>query len=179
MKYLRRFLFFITSRLFWVTLLSAIFIITFYLAMNASNIYIVITDGMRARAGVVLMQDDASELSKFFGRSFLETDETLRVGMSDASPYAHYDIRGFDHRIKMEWMWSWPWEDVARADIVESIPAIDGKVKSSRREAVIAAMGEGAVSPPPWSTGHYRVTLARTGGQWRITNLQLLETARP
>lgn len=179
MKYLRRFLFFITSRMFWVTLLSAVFVISFYLAMNAANIYIVITDGLKARAGVVLMQEDASELSKFFGRNFLETDETLRVGMSDASPYANYDIRGFDHRVKMEWMWSWPWEDVARADIVESVPAIDGKVKSSKREAVVEAMGEEAVSPPAWSTCRYRVTLARTGGQWKITNLQLLETISP
>ena len=46
MKYLRRFLFFITSRMFWVTLLSAVFVISFYLAMNAANIYIVITDGL-------------------------------------------------------------------------------------------------------------------------------------
>lgn len=175
MKYLRRFLFFITSRMFWVTLLSALFIVVFYLAMNTANLYILITDGLKARAGVVLMQESASELSKFFGREFLESDETLRIGLSENSPYANYDIRGFDHRVKLESIWSWPWEDVARADIVETIPAIDGKVKSSVREAVIAVSGEGAVAPPAWRSCRYRVTFNRSGGQWRITNLQLIE----
>ena len=175
MKYLRRFLFFITSRMFWVTLLSAVFVISFYLAMNAANIYIVITDGLKARAGVVLMQEDASELSKFFGRDFLETDETLRVGMSDASPYANYDIRGFDHRVRMVSVWSWPWENVARAEIIESIPAIDGTIRASRREAALAAGGEERLSPPAWATSRYRVTLTRTAGRWMISNLQLIE----
>lgn len=162
--------------MFWVTLLSAIFIIAFYLAMNFTNMYILLTDGMQARASVVLMQEDASELTKFFRRSFLENDEVLRIGMSESSPYANYDIRGFDHRVSLEWAWSWPWEDIARADFVESVPRIDGKIKASKREAVVEAMGEGAASPPDWSSSRYRATLTRTAGQWKISNLQLLET---
>ena len=179
MRVLKRFLNFIASRMFFLTVISALLIISFYLAMNTANIWVLIDDGLTARASVVLMGTDSSDLSKYFKQEFINQDPVLQVGLSDTSPYKDYEIRGFDHRVKMEWMWSWPWEDVARADIVESVPAIDGKVKSSKREAVVEAMGEDAVSPPAWSTCRYRVTLARTGGQWKITNLQLLETIGP
>lgn len=175
MKYLRRFLFFIASRLFWVTVISALLIVAFYMAMNATNIHILLTDGMKARAGVILLQEDASELTKFFKRDYLESDEQLRVGMSDSSPYADYDIRSFDHRVTLEWMWSWPWENAARADFVEEVPTIDGQVKSARREEVVAAGGEAAIDPPAWPKARYRATLTRVDGQWKISNLQLIE----
>ena len=99
----------------------------------------------------------------------------LQVGLSDASPYKDYEIRGYDHRVTMVNVWSWPWEDVARAEIVESIPAIDGTIRSSRREAALAAGGEERLSPPKWSSARYRVTLVRSAGRWKISNLQMIE----
>lgn len=172
MKYLRRFLWFFTTRMFWFIIIAGILIIAFYTAMNTANIYVLVTDGLNARAGVVLMQQDATELTKFFRRDFLENDQVLRVGMSAQSPYANYDIRGYDHQVKMEWMWCWPWDTVARAEITESISRIDGKVKSSKREEIVAAGGDAAQDPPAWHTGHYRVTLVRSAGQWKISALQ-------
>ena len=64
---------------------------------------------------------------------------------------------------------------MARAEIVESVPAIDGTIRSSRREAALAAGGEDRLSPPKWSTARYRVTLVRSAGRWMISNLQLIE----
>ena len=72
-------------------------------------------------------------------------------------------------------VWSWPWESVARAEVIESVPAIDGAIRASRREAALAAGGEERLSPPKWTTSRYRVTLVRTAGRWKISNLQLLE----
>ena len=63
----------------------------------------------------------------------------------------------------------------ARAEIIESIPAIDGTIRSSRREAALAVGGEARLSPPRWTTSRYRVTLTRTAGRWMISNLQLIE----
>ena len=97
------------------------------------------------------------------------------MGLSDTSPYKDYEIRGFDHRVRMVSVWSWPWENIARAEIIESIPAIDGTIRSSRREAALAAGGEERISPPDWATSRYRVTLTRTAGRWMISNLQLIE----
>lgn len=175
MKYLRRFLWFVTSRMFWIIVIAGILIIAFYTAMNTANIYILLKDGLEARAAVVLTDGDATELTKFFRRDFLENDQVLQVGMSAQSPYSNYDIRGFDHRMTLEWMWCWPWDTVARADLTERIPSIDGKVKSARREEIIAAGGDVAQSPPAWQSGRYRATLVRVAGQWKISALQLVE----
>ena len=175
MRYLRRFLWFMTTRLFWVIVISGALIVSFYLAMNTANIYILLQDGLDARAGVVLVQKEPSELTKFFGSEFLHNDQLLRVGMSEGSPYAHYDIRSYDHTMSLEWVWSWPWDQVARATLVEDVPRIDGKVKAARRDEVIAARGEEAVDPPRWQRARYNVTLARINGQWKISGMQMVE----
>ena len=175
MRKLKRFLGFIASRMFFLTIISALLIISFYLAMNTTNIWVLIDDGLSARAAVVMMNENPSELSKYFRQEFINRDPVLQVGLSDTSPYKDYEIRGFDHRVRMVSVWSWPWENVARAEIIESIPAIDGTIRSSRREAALAAGGEARLSPPDWATSRYRVTLTRTAGRWMISNLQLIE----
>lgn len=175
MRTLKRFLSFIASRMFMLTVVSALLIIAFYLAMNTANIWVLISDGLDARAGVVLMGEGEEELTKYFRQEFLSQDPVLRVALSDTSPYRDYDIRGYDHRVKMISVWSWPWETVARAEIIESIPAIDGTILSSKREAALAEGGEERLSPPKWAMARYRVTLVRSAGKWMISNLQLLE----
>ena len=175
MRVLKRFLNFIASRMFFLTVISALLIISFYLAMNTANIWVLIDDGLTARASVVLMGEDSSDLSKYFKQEFINQDPVLQVGLSDTSPYRDYEIRGFDHRVRMVSVWSWPWENVARAEIIESIPAIDGTIRASRREAALAEGGEARLSPPAWATSRYRVTLTRTAGRWMISNLQLIE----
>ena len=175
MRVLKRFLNFIASRMFFLTVISALLIISFYLAMNTANIWVLIDDGLTARASVVLMGTDSSDLSKYFKQEFINQDPVLQVGLSDTSPYRDYEIRGFDHRVRMVSVWSWPWENVARAEIIESIPAIDGTIRASRREAALAEGGEARLSPPAWATSRYRVTLTRTAGRWMISNLQLIE----
>lgn len=175
MRILKRFLSFIASRLFFLTVISALLIISFYLAMNTANIWVLIDDGLSARASVVLMNEDSEDLDKYFRQEFISQDPVLQVGLSDTSPYKDYEIRGFDHRVRMVSVWSWPWENVARAEVIESIPAIDGTIRSSRREAALAVGGQARLSPPEWASSRYRVTLTRTAGRWMISNLQLIE----
>ena len=175
MRILKRFLSFVASRLFFLTVISALLIISFYLAMNTANIWVLIDDGLSARAGVVLMNEEQADLTKYFRQEFISQDPVLQVGLSDVSPYRDYEIRGFDHRVRMVSVWSWPWENIARAEIIESIPAIDGTIRSSRREAALQSGGEARLSPPKWTTSRYRVTLTRTAGRWMISNLQLIE----
>ena len=174
MRVLKRMLSFIASRLLLITVVSALLVIAFYLAMNTANIWVLVDDGLDARAAVVLMGADASDLTLYFRQEFLSQDPVLQVGLSDTSPYRDYEIRGYDHRVRMVSVWSWPWEDVARAEVVESIPSIDGTIRSSQREAALAAGGEARLSPPAWATSRYLVTLVRTAGRWRISNLQSL-----
>lgn len=66
MRKLRRFIWYLAGRLLLITVLLGLFTVTFYYAMNASNIYIVLKDGMAKRAQVIMMGESPSDLTKFF-----------------------------------------------------------------------------------------------------------------
>lgn len=175
MKYLRRIVWYVAGRLMLVCLILGILVTAFYYAMNLTNVYIVLKDGMARRAQVVMMEEDASELTKYFQASFLERDPVLQAVEKGSSPYENYTVRGIDHRLEMSFMWVWPWDNACRVDIVERIPAIDGRVKGSRAEAIIAQYGNDALYPPDWQAASYRAVLTKENGQWRIKSLTMLE----
>ena len=178
-KYLRRFVWYLATRLMLVCALLGLMTVAFYYSMNATNIYIVLKDGMARRAQVIMMGEEPQELNKYFQNSFIDRDEALLLTKQGNSPYTHYTVRGMDHRLEMEWMWAWPWEDTARADITESIPRIDGRVNNESREMLLAAGGQENLSPPRWQSAKYRAVLTRENGQWRIKSLTLLEVINP
>lgn len=173
MKHLRRLLWFVTVRLFAVCLISALLVITFYLSMNITNIIVLLTDGMAARAQIVLgVSDDQARLEKFFSKEWLEKDVAVVGALTHTGEYEDYDVRGMDHRLSVQWIWTWPWSDTASARAEESVPAIDGKVKSSRRQDVIEQRGEEGQYPPEWNAALYHVELVRKDGRWIIGELR-------
>lgn len=176
MKYLRRLIWHIASRLLIVTVVLGMMVIGFYYAMNMANMQVVLKDGMARRAQVVMMQEDASELSKFFQQSFLARDQVVQDTLNGLSPYRDYNVRGIDHRLEMGFTWVWPWDSTARVEIVERIPRIDGRVKGAKAEAYIAAYGEDAIYPPGWVSARYQVYMVKENGRWHIRSLTLLET---
>lgn len=175
MKYLRRLIWHIASRLLIVSVVLGLAVVTFYYAMNLSNIQLILKDGMARRAEAVMMEEDMSELTKYFQPSFLERDAALQAAAGGQSPYQDYNIHGIDHRIDMGFTWIWPWDDTAKVEIVERIPHIDGRAKGSRADALVAANGSGALYPPSWSSARYRAVLTRENGQWYIKSLTLIE----
>lgn len=174
MKQLRRFLWYIAKKLLGVTILFGALIIAFYMAMNTANITILLKDGMALRAQVIMMDKDEQELTKYFQSNFVELDAAINLGITGQSPYANYTITGMDHRIEMEWLWCWPWDDVARADFVESVPKIDGRIRADMRTEMEQNNPE-RVYPPAWTTARYRATLVREGGRWKIASIKQLE----
>lgn len=170
MKYLRRFLWFTASRLLIVTFCAALVTLAFYMAMNMSNIYILISDGMEARASMILTRESATDLNDYFREEFLAEDEALAIALSDNSSWQDYSITDYDHELRVEWMWSWPWEDSATATISETITGITGKVVAESQSLV----NDGTISatPPTWQGGEYTVTLYRANGRWRIAGLK-------
>lgn len=169
MKYLRRLLWYISSRLLVLTCVLGLMTTAFYFSMNATNIYIILKDGMAKRAQVIMMGAD-EDLSKYFANGCMERDALLTEARNGQSAYQnYYSITGFDHRISLDSFWCWPWDDTARATITERIPAIDGKIRSSAREAATAAGL--STSSPKWQTCQYSVLLGRENGQWHIKSL--------
>lgn len=179
MKYIRRLLWFLASKLVIFSVIVAMLILAFYLSMNASNIYILLSDGMKQRAEVILMHDreEAAELNSFFMKDFLDNDEALKVAFSLDSPYLNYNITGFDSELTLEWIWSWPWENTAQATIVHTVTNIKGSALSSK--AALVKSGQLSATPPVWRGGRYNMQLYRSGGQWKIAGMLQTQVILP
>ena len=165
MKYLRRLLWYLVSRLLILCLALGLMTIVFYFSMNATNVYVVMKDGMAKRAKVIMMGLDEEGLERYFSPTYLERDQMLIQARNGQSAYQkNYSITGFDHRLSLDWFWCWPWDNEVSATITESIPAIDGKLKASAREA-------NQLAAPKWETTQYTAILRRENGQWRIRSM--------
>ena len=117
---------------------------------------------MAARAKVVMMDENPDTLNNYFFSSWISRDELLQSALRDEDAYQSSSITGIDHRISLNWVWCWPWENTARATVTERIPAIDGKSSE-----------EGGV--PDWNSGKYSIILYRDSGNWKIRDITLLE----
>ena len=170
MKYVRRFMSWLASRLLAVTLILALAVTVFYYAMNMANIQVVLKDGMAARVKAQMGMTDGTDLSKFFVTESISYDEK-----SLSPTYDGYNIRGIDHRLDMGFAWLWPWSDQVTLEVTERVPGIDGRAKQSRAEALVAEGGSEALNPPAWRSSRYRVTLrlvqAGDSKYWKITDL--------
>lgn len=171
MKYLRRMVWYIAGRLFFVSTLLSLFIVVFYYSMNASDIYIVLKDGMAKRAQVIMLDEKSNDLNKYFQPAFIERDEALQIAISGSSPYTWYKVRGIDHRIELKWLWSWPWDNTATVDFIERIPHIDGNVLAQYREVVVDQNGEEALYPPKWQAGKYKAVMIHENGRWLVKSI--------
>lgn len=170
MKYVRRLMSWLASRLLVITLVLALAITVFYYAMNMANIQVVLKDGMAARVKVRMGMTDTSELDKFFELAYIVPEER------QLSPeYDGYNVRGIDHRLDMGYAWLWPWSDQVTLEVSERVPRIDGRARESRAEALVAMGGAEALNAPAWQASRYRVTLrlVRVGDSkyWKITDL--------
>lgn len=174
LKYVRRFVWYIAFRLLIICCILGLMTTAFYFAMNAANIQIILKDGMARRAQVVMMGENEKELGNYFSNAYIARDPLVTQARNGESVYLnYYNITGIDHRLHMDFVWCWPWEDTARATMRESIPRIDGKVKSSMRDTV-TQLGLTA-SPPRWQSAEYSVLLSRENGRWIIKNMTVTE----
>ena len=171
MKYLRRGIWYLVSRLAVICLIAGLVITVFYYAYNLANIRVILKDGMATRAKYILgMNSDIKSLEKYFQDP---ADPT-----AERAVYDDYSIRGLDHRLDMDFAWVWPWETKVSLTVKESVPRIDGRVKGSRASEVTNKNGADAIYPPEWEDVSYRVELEKKGGQWKITKLTPLSRGK-
>ena len=165
MQYFRRFVWFFAWRLLLICALLGMLICGFYMAMNISNIYVVLTDGLEKRVDVILTRQQAESLNKYFHADFLMADTALEGALNGVSAYTDYNITGHEYELTVEKIWAWPWDNFANCTVVERVPSITGSVVSSRRSEVSSRI-------PSWQGGRYDITLAKVGGQWKIVGMQ-------
>lgn len=165
MIYIRRMIWFITSRLLILCILLGILICSFYMCLNTGDIYVVLNDGLEQRARTILTREDDNTLNFFFHADFLSTDPALEGASNGTSVYDDYSITDFDYQLTIEKIWAWPWDNYATCTVVERIPTINGTVIASRRNQVSATV-------PQWQGGRYDLTLIRENGIWKIIGMQ-------
>lgn len=165
MKYVRRLMWFIASRVLIFTIVASILVCGFYMCMNSANIYIVLTDGLKERVNVILKAEGAEDLNDYFHADFLNSDSALQGAFGGQSAFGAYSITDFDYVLTIEKLWAWPWDDQASCTVTERVPSITGNVLSSRK-------GEVDSEVPKWQGGKYDITLVRSGGKWKITGMK-------
>ena len=80
MKYLRRTIWYVASRLLIVSLVLGVLVTAFYYAMNLTNVYIVLKDGMARRAQVVI--DTSGSIG--YTKAMIPPLYAQELGLSDA-----------------------------------------------------------------------------------------------
>ena len=165
MLYFRRLTWFIAKHMILICVLVGMLVCGFFMAMNAANIYVVLSDGMEKRVDVILTRQQAEELNKYFHADFLIADAALEGALNGMSAYTDYNITGFEYELTIEKLWSWPWDSYANCTVVERVPSITGSVIASRRSEVSERI-------PRWQGGRYDITLVKVGGEWKIIGMQ-------
>ncbi len=165
MLYFRRLVWFIASRLVIVCALAGMLVCSFFMCLNMANIYIILDEGLEKRVDVILTREEAEELNKYFHYDFLNADPALAGAFDGTSVYDSYTVSSFDYEMKIERLWSWPWDQYATCTITEKVPSITGKVISSRA-------AEAPADPPEWQGGRYNITLVKENGLWKVIGMQ-------
>ena len=165
MLHLRRLVWYIASRLIILCIILGMLVCAFYMCLNTANIYVILTDGLKQRANVILTQEDAESLNFYFHADFLSTDPALEGAFDGTSVYDDYTITDFEYELKVEKLWAWPWDSHATCTVVERVPEITGEVISSRKS-------EASPTVPSWQGGRYDITLVKSGGSWKIIGMQ-------
>nr|MDD6335973.1 hypothetical protein [bacterium] len=165
MRYVLRFLW------YWIKVLAAIAITMalmgwgFFTAMNISNIWILMNEGLEVRAQTILQDGRAEDMKSCFTDKFIQSDPLLVVGT-----YDQYLINSFEIRVSVHWVWNWPWQNTATATVTERIPAMDGTAKSE----AVTSNPNFSKTPPKWPAGKYKVKLVKEKDGWKIDAMELI-----
>ena len=165
MTYLRRAIWFLAAKaLIWTAALGTAACV-FFMCMNTSNIYVVLSEGMEKRVDAILTKGDVYALTTWFRQEFLAGDPALAGAVNGSSAYSDYNIRNYRYDLDILSIWAWPWDSYATCTVAEKVTDIEGSVKAGSAD-------KAKKDPPAWQSGRFTVTLMREGGKWKIAGLR-------
>ena len=88
-----RSIWFVARTLLIIVLVAALGWYVFTVAFNASNMYILATEGMQLRSECVLQSGEELELTEYFTGEFIQGDELLASGKYDDYTITDYNYR--------------------------------------------------------------------------------------
>ena len=160
-----RFLWYLVTRLLIWAAVIGIIVLSFFAAMDYMNAQILVKDGLKARAEVIIKGTDPTALSKVFSKSFLEQDQML-----NSDVYRQYIVSDFDYAVDVNFALIFPWQSVVKLRVSEEVSDIDAEVYASTENA-----GQISETPPQWDNAVYEITLSRYEDNWRIITMEMVE----
>lgn len=169
MKYLVRFITYIAGKAVVILIVAAIMVTAFTCAMNLSNMFVVLSDGMELRANVALGKSDGDELPKYFYQQFLEEDEVLCD-----SEYRKYKITSSSYSLDIDRLWAWPWQTRTTAVVKERVRLEGNLLPAYQNEEQLASSEK--FPAPAWENHVYNVHMRKLNGStWIIEGMDVVE----
>lgn len=157
----RRSIWYLLRTLLVIALVVVLCLTAFVTAMNISNIYILVTEGLELRAGYILQGGELAPLTEYFTENFIAQDPALYDGA-----YAGFNVTNFIYKIEVKSLITIPGNSTATVKVYEKLLSLSGSpLEGADPEAQL----------PQWTPATYNVKLRRTDGRWYISDMILLE----
>ncbi len=159
----KRSIWYILKSLLIVAAIVALCLGVFIEGLHASNLYILVTEGMAARADTILNNGSSAELTKYFTEEYLNQDQALYAGA-----YEGITVSSYDYRLDVKGFFVLPWSVRATMTVDEHMAAINAAADN---------VEDGALAPalPEWEAGRYQVIFLKVGSRWYINSITLIE----
>lgn len=174
MKFSLRFVWYILRIVIVAVSAFAILIVAFFVAMDSANVFVIVSDGMKARAESMLLASPTASLDSYF------TAKALQSAAAKPAGYEEFTISAIRYNLSVESLWCNPWQNTATVTVVESIPdmAYTANESETGGEAKEAAATE-KPQPPRWQRARYKISCIRIADRWRIDSIQKVKDLEP
>jgi len=157
---------YILKKFGWYLLIIILIIFGLFLSMDYMTVNTLVKDSFLLRAKVVMQGEDESELTNVFSKTFLQNDAKL-----DSTIYNDYNISNFIYDMEVGFTFIFPWQNEVKVIATERVSYVEGEPTASDTSSSEDEDGE----VPEWQDGIYRITLIRSDGNWKITEMETIK----
>lgn len=169
MKYALRFSWYVLKIVIIAVSAFALLVAAFFVAMDSANVYVIVTDGMKAHAASVLMPNEDSDLQQYFTDACISSLPAI-----DRTQYESFVITDIDYKITVESLWCNPWRNTATVTVVESIPDMVYSSADATADVDAKTLKKG----PQWQRARYKIGCVRIDDVWRINSIKKVENLK-
>lgn len=161
---------YVLKKILVIAVIVGLCIAGFLVCMNAANFYVLLNDGFKERADVIIYGKDTEEMSKYFSNYFMTSDSYSQL----AEQYERYEIYSYGYKLNIHSIITWPWASRAEVYIDEAVYSLDGEIDTSYMSKT-EAEAQGVLDPPEWKNATYKVVLVKQEGRWYIDEMTYVE----
>ncbi len=167
----RRTMIYIVMILLGVVALLFLCVLVFLTGERYSNLYILSSEGMKARASYMITgtadRTGESDLTDYFLPELIRSEDVF-----DTGKYADYPEASFDYDLSVEKISVFPWSTSASVTAVEAV-SVTGTISP---EHIAEGKTASDYPPPEWGTYRYRIHFVLIGERWYVREIEVLST---